>query len=209
MRIVRLKVGDRLEIFDGKGNVGACVIRQLDEVATCDIVDRWHCAEANKQVSAIIGVQQSGDFNDVLRSLTELGVNSIHVFRHAKDALFKLQKGHGKRWQRIMLNACKQAKRAWLPRLVLLQSWQEVLLTLQGDFACRYVLDKSGDKNLAEVAEKKSANRVCFVAGSSCGFSEEELDDLQKLNTSIVNLGSNTLQAKTAVVFFAGFLSLL
>ena len=154
------------------------------------------------KVIAVLAIQQHGMFGEVLRSLTELGVDTFALFRHKRDATFKFRRHE--HWHKVVVNACKQAKRAWLPEVKLLQSWQEVLAYV-GNYDC-LVLDKSGEHSLHSVEQ---SGDVCFIAGASCGFDAEELTDLCGLPVvKVVNLGNNTLRAATAVIYAGGYISL-
>lgn len=157
----------------------------------------------------MIGVQRHDTFEQVLQAITELGSDSIVVFRHNNDAKFKLRLSYQQRWQKIILGAVKQSKRAWLPTLTIARDWQELLSIIStGNFSCKLLLDSSGNYSLNYLLNRNhSLKTICLINGSSCGFSIDELADLQTLGAIPINLGGNTLRAGTATIFATGFVN--
>ena len=203
LKVVRLQIGDKLEVCNGQGMVYACVLKNMGKVAKCEVIARRYIAAPKTKVIAALAIQQSNMFGEVLRSLTELGIDTFVLFRHNHDAAFKLQQQ--RRWRKVVVNACKQAKRAWLPEVKLLQSWQEVMNYVR-DYEC-LILDKSGECSLHSI---KQSQDMCFIVGASCGFSAEELASLRALpRVKTISLGDNTLRAATAALYVGGYLSLL
>ena len=203
LKVVRLQVGDELEVFNGQGMVYSCVLKSIGKVAKCEVSAKRYVAAPKTKVIAALAIQQPNTFGEVLRSLTELGIDTFVLFRHQHDAAFKLQQQQ--RWHKVVVNACKQAKRAWLPEVKLLQSWQGMLSYVR-DYEC-LILDKSGEHSLHSIEPSQD---VCFIVGASCGYSAEELASLHTLpRVKVVNLGRNTLRAATAAVYVGGYLSLL
>ncbi|MDE3269853.1 MAG: RsmE family RNA methyltransferase [Pseudomonadota bacterium] len=201
LKIVRLQVGGEFEVFDGQGVVYACVLHSISKTtALCEIKSKTYTPAPQTKVVAALAIQQPNVFSEVLRSLVELGVDRFALFRHQRDALFKLRRQE--HWQKIILNACKQAKRAWLPDVTLLHTWQ-ALLDYVRNYDC-VVLDKSGEHGLLAL---KPQGDVCFVVGASCGYDAAELASLQSLPTArVVSLGNNTLRATTAAIYVGGVL---
>ena len=209
LRVIRAKIGQTIEVGDGQGNVLICQLQSLDrDRATCQIVNRRFIPRPATSLTTVIGIQRQDTFERVLQAVTELGSDSIVVFRHNNDAKFKLRLTCQQRWQKIIVGAVKQSKRAWLPSLTIANDWSELLEIInREDFACKLLLDSSGNHSLDYLLDQDCPKTICLISGSSCGFSTDELADLQTLGTITINLGTNTLRAETAIIFATGFVN--
>lgn len=209
LRVIRAKIGQTIEVADGQGNVFVCQLQSLDrDHATCQIVSRRFVPRPATSLTTVVGVQMQDTFERVLQALTELGSDSIVVFRHNNDAKFKLRLTHQQRWQKIIVGAIKQSKRAWLPSLTIAKDWVELLKIINtGDFSCKLLLDRSGNYSLDYLLDRNYPKTICLISGSSCGFSTDELADLQTSGAIPINLGTNTLRAETAIIFATGFVN--
>lgn len=208
--VIRAKIGQTIEVGDGRGNVFVCQLQSIDrQGATCQIVSQRFVPKPTTSLTTMIGVQKHDSFERVLQAITELGSDAIVVFRHNNDAKFKLRLSYQQRWQKIILGAVKQSKRAWLPSLTIAKDWQELLSIIStGKFSCKLLLDSSGNHSLDYLLDRNhSLKTICLINGSSCGFSTNELTDLQTLGAIPITLGTKTLRAETATIFATGFVN--
>lgn len=206
LQVVRAKMGDELEIFNGRGHVFTCKLREnIGQNAVCEVIATRFVPRPVRKITAVPGIQPVTEFEYMLRSLTELHVDRFLVYRHTQDATHKIRSAPVTRWHKILLSACKQAKRAWLPEIDLCPSWKDMLKKIEQDCDFRLALDDRGEYTLDDVLAWKPGADTCLITGSGCGFSENELADLRSLEVRSVSLGAVVLRAGTAAVFFAGF----
>lgn len=209
LRVLRAVRGDELEAFDGHGNIYRCYLQKFTRhEARATIIATHHEPRPMASVTAVLGAQAGTVDERVLRSLTELGVEHFVIFRHQHDARGKIHSSRVMRWRKIIISACKQCKRAWLPNIELLPEWEELIATLLRDFTVRLVLQRGGECSLSELLQCSPSGRVCMMVGAACGFSAAELGTLQSTSVKFIDLGINTLRTETAAVFFAGFVNL-
>ena len=99
-----------------------------------------------------------------------------------------------------MLEACKQSRRAWLPRLHAETSLTEVVEDKGLGGYTRLVADPSGVSiNELDSAQLKKTN-LSLVVGPEGGFSDTETVILRSSNVVPVRLGDGILRIETAAV---------
>ena len=211
LRVIRAKIGQVIEVGDGQGNIFICQLQSFERnYATCQIVSRRFVARPTTSLTTVIGVQMLDTFERILRSITELIIDSIVVFRHNNYARFKLRSSSRQRWRKIILGATKQSKRAWLPSLTITSNWQDLLQIINdGNFSCKLLLDSNGRDSLNYFLDRNRPRTVCLINGSSCGFRADELANLKAIGAIPLNLGGNILRAETAIVLATGFVNVL
>lgn len=208
LQVVRAVPGDELEVGDGQGQVYRCRLCSLTRhAARAEILAVQHEPRPPLTFAAALGVQSGAKFEQLLRSLTELGVTRFLIFKHQHDAHAKIGTARLPRWRKIIISASKQCKRAWLPEITLLPDWGELIKTLEKDFTFRLALKQGGDYGLSDVLSWSPHGGACMVVGAACGFSEDEVAALHAVPVRFIDLGSCTLRAETAAVFFAGFVA--
>ncbi len=208
LRVLRVARGDELEAFDGHGHVYRCRLRVLgrDEARATILAARYEPRPV-AAVAAGLGAQAGMVGEGVMRSLTELGVARFLIFRHQRDARGRIHPSRVLRWRKVLISACKQCRRAWLPDIELLSGWEELVKVLARDFTFRLVLQRGGECSLSDLLRCSPSGGVCMLVGAACGFSEAERLALRSASVKFVDLGLQTLRTETAAVFFAGFVT--
>ena len=208
LHVLRAESGDELEAFDGYGNVYRCRLQALTRhAARATIIATHHEPRPAAAVTAVLGAQAGTVGESLMRSLTELGVARLLIFRHQHDAHDKIHSSRVRRWRKIIISACKQCKRAWLPDIELLPEWEELTKTLARDFTVRLALQRGGECGLSDLLQCSPPDRVCMLVGAACGFSAAEQAALRAVSVKFIDLGLDTLRTETAAVFFAGFVT--
>ena len=201
--VLRLKPGDPITFFDGTGaRYQARIERILKDQVTATIIE--HSLDPPPKVSLHLGqaLLKGQKMDLILQKATELGVDTIWPF-YSEHGIHKPQKdAQMERWQRIVLEACKQCNRAKPPAIHLPQAITDLLAQsppcdtrlIFWEHETRQTLDKI-------IAEQETDCRsVLFLLGPEGGFSEAEVACAQKEGFTPVSLGSRILRAETATL---------
>jgi 16S rRNA (uracil1498-N3)-methyltransferase len=192
LRVLRLRVGDGLIVFDGTGLEADARIVEIDEISVQLEVDapRKVNLEPPQAITLGIALLKGDKLADVVRACTELGVGTIQLlvteFSDAKEiGSQKLQ-----RLRRIALEASKQCKRSVVPNIL------EPVKLLQ------YVPENAlmahpGSSVLPRVAVRWNGPVTLFT-GPEGGFSDQEIAWLEQHHVTRVGLGPRILRAETA-----------
>jgi 16S rRNA (uracil1498-N3)-methyltransferase len=205
-KILRLQVGDEVEVTNGRGDWAVGRIAELK--SSGGRVD----AEVERSdprppfaLGVAVGALKPGDVDDVIPALAEMGVDHVRVFGQDGAAKARLAEKAQARWTRILEQAIKQCKRAWLPELAVFGSVDELIAATAGGAAKRIVLLPSADATLGELlaaggSKAAAGGAVELVIGGEQGFSEREEALLEAGGYRKAALGSYVLRANTAAV---------
>ena len=202
-RVLRLKAGDGIIVFDslGKEYEGTII-----EEATSSVVIKIQNIFLSKRDSPLdVTLAQSllkGEKMDYLiQKATELGVKEIIPFFSSRSVPLleksgKLKRYH--RWGRIAIEASKQCGRGVVPKIEPLQDYSEILHMTYPDSLRLILWEREGGK-LKEVLERsKEKTRIFFIVGPEGGFSLDEVEDAKRAGFIPVTLGKRILRAETA-----------
>jgi len=187
-RVVRLRDGEEIEVFDGRGGAWTAVARELPSVELVQpvAVDR-EPRVALHLAMAIINLEK---FELVLQKATELGVRSIIPLVTARiEVRAERYRGKGERWQKIVFEAVKQSGRALVPVIEEPASFDDVVR--RGGTKILFDAD-------APPSELRPFDAATLFVGAEGGWSEDELRIANEHGCAFARLGPRRLRAETA-----------
>ena len=192
-RVLRLKLGDRVLLFDGTGYEYTAALTALDaKECTARIIEKRFSLQEPKLKITII--QKS----------VELGVYAI-VPTAMQRCVAKLDNEKKelekqKRWNKVSKEAAKQCGRGLVPHVAKSMSFKEALGALRGfDLALMPYeeLGHSGDRSLKRVLQSASPVHVGVLIGPEGGFSDEEAALAKEAELCMIGLGRRILRTET------------
>jgi 16S rRNA (uracil1498-N3)-methyltransferase len=210
-KVLRLKAGDEIIVFDGLGKEfeGAIVEEGLSSV----VIKIQNIFSSKRDSPLEVTLAQSllkGEKMDYLiQKATELGVKEIIPFFSSRSVPLlekskKLKRHH--RWEKIAIEASKQCGRGVVPKIESLQDYSDMLQTASPDTLRLILWEKEGIK-LKEILERlKEKKKIFFIIGPEGGFSQLEVDEAKKAGFIPVTLGRRILRAETASLCFLSIL---
>ena len=145
----------------------------------------------------------NGDFH-ASAEIDRCGV--VHLLRSADDARSAIvdeeKLARNDRWQRILIEACKRSRRAWLPELVAGGSIAEVMQREAIRQAASFIAHLAPTSRPLDVALRESASHASAIVwiGPEGGFTDAEVSLLQASGGYVVTLGAHVLRIETAAV---------
>src|SRR5690349_23764499 len=124
--VLRLKAGDEVYVFDGRGREFRCTVVKITRAAAEMRIEAEVAPakpESQLQLNLCVALLKGEKFDLVVQKATELGVRKItplitrHADIHLRDAADATKRVA--RWQRIALEAAKQSGRAFVPEISL------------------------------------------------------------------------------------------
>lgn len=196
-RVLRVKAGDALEVFDGRGSsFDARVTELLDSHATLTLGNK-RSTPAPRAVTLIQGLPKADKLELVLQKGTELGAAGF-IAAAAERSIAKLDGKEEKkreRWQRIVEEAARQCGRADVPTVRIAGSLVEAVKTLASQAVL--VLDEE-EHAVPLSAAVPETGAVALVIGPEGGLARSEVDALKALGATPVTLGPLILRTETA-----------
>ena len=195
-KVVRLARGDVCEVADGAGQW--CRGSVAADSLHFEIIPDQEFNEPPPSSPFILamGALRFRVLDDVLPALVELGTDALHLFLQPGTESDRLNDKTMVRWQRIVAEATKQSKRAYLMSVVTHVSIQALIGTIPAG-GTRLVLAVDAKASLAAV---KLEGPIVLVAGSEQGLSDGELETLQTAGFCGTRLARPVLRATTAAL---------
>jgi 16S rRNA (uracil1498-N3)-methyltransferase len=200
VRVLRLRSGDEVTLFDGRGGEYAARIAAIERtrVAIDVLGHRAVEREAVLRVVLVQGVSSGERMDFTIRKAVELGVAEVHpVLAAASVARPKGERAAARHehWQRIAIAACEQCGRNRIPKVVPLAPLSDYRAENAG---LKLLLSPLSQTPLSKIAAKSAAFVV--AAGPEAGFSAAEEAALVDGGFLPVRLGPRVLRTETAAL---------
>lgn len=205
-RVLRMKLGDEILLFDGTGFEYTAVLTVLDS-HECRAEIRERCfsrQEPSVQVTIFQGIPKSGKMESIIQKSVELGAVSI-VPTATERCVAKLEQGKKetekiKRWNKISLEAAKQCGRGRVPVVEHPISFSEAITRLKGlELALMpyEVLGHKGDHSLKKILQSNADTKIGILIGPEGGFSDQEAQNAENAGIHLIGLGKRILRTET------------
>lgn len=194
-RVLRLRVGDAVVLFDGRGSRADATVIEEGAYA-CEAGPRRSTIADRPEVHLIQALPKQPTLEDVVRSTTEIGVTAIHLASSA-HAVPRTVEARGERrrerLERIAEEAARQCERDDVPALHDPESLLAVAARADGASARLVLCGRSGGPFPTHVT-----GPVWLVVGPEGGLSEAEVASLVALGFRPVSLAATTMRVATA-----------
>jgi 16S rRNA (uracil1498-N3)-methyltransferase len=209
--VLRLKVGDKVYVFNGAGQEFQCTVEESRrDSAELKVIAQITPArpESELQLTLAVALLKGEKFDLVVQKATELGVSHIvPLVTKLADIRLRDESDAAKRvarWQRIALEAAKQSGRAVVPMVAAPVSFASLIAEPAEPGMKRLMFSEREGKSLKAAADLTgTATRITALVGSEGGWTDEELNGAQQAGWAIVTLGGRTLRAETAAIAVA------
>lgn len=195
LRVLRLRTGEPLSVFDGKGSewAGTIVRAGSGEVMVRLEEEMTDAVEPALPVMLVQGLSRPERLEWVLEKATEVGVRAIALAACARSDGPVPSPARLARWRRVLLESCKQSGRRRIPDLFGPFPLGDAAALGTGT---RIVL-VPGARPLTDALPGRP-EAVALGVGPEGGFSEEEVDALKVAGWSAASLGPRVLRTETA-----------
>jgi len=201
VNILKYKEGDRIILFDGKGNEYTGKIESIDKKKkqVKFSIEGSRKEESARPLALVQGLIRSSNMDIIIQKATELGVTHIYPLA-VKNSLVKT--GKIDRWRKIAEEACKQCGRNWFPYIDKVWDLEEAIGSLdwvKNRLVC--TLDPKA-KGLKDIPENTDSTAV--MIGPEGDFTKEELELVCSKGWMPIHLGKILLRAETAAISVLG-----
>ena len=205
VQVLRKKVGDTLDLVDGKGGWyrGEIVSTGKKSCLLNVTLVRREERRANHRLTIAICPTKSGDrYEWFLEKATEIGIDAVQplITEHSER-----RKIRPDRLEKVLESAMKQSLQAWLPELLPLQNFTQLLEIDQAEIRLIAWIDENVNSPLRNNYE--SGRSVSILIGPEGGFSGREANLAIAAGFKPVSLGPNRLRTETAGVVAAQIVS--
>ncbi len=192
-RVLRMSVGERLELCDGAGfDYDAEIVEIQKDCVTATLLNKSPSqSEPKTEFVLFQGLSKGDRMETVIQKAVELGVSEI-VPVEMKRSVAKGDKND--RWQKIATAAAKQSGRGRIPQVSSLLYSKDVIKRIP-EFDLFLLPYEGGGAPLKDLL-LKTPKRVGIWIGPEGGFDESEVAAAS--GAEIVTLGKRILRTETA-----------
>lgn len=198
--VQRLRPGDAVAVFDGRGRVARGRIASLTRDAVRISVERHSAAPSPAPAIHLYCAVPKGDRQAVMLDMaTQLGVSRFVPVAWRRSVVEPGPRAQ-ERWQRVCIEACKQSRRLHVPEIRALTPLPDAIATARADRARLLLAHLAPDaRPVHALALAHAAPHALFV-GPEGGVTDEEAQQLRAGGADLVQLGDGVLRVETAAV---------
>ena len=202
-RVLRLRVGDAVQIFDGLGNALDATIHAINgkHVLLGNLQSVLDTSTSHLHIHLVQAMSTSDKMDWVMQKATELGVNSIQAVQTqrsvAKLSEIRAEK-RSSHWQGVTVAACEQCGRNTLPTIFAPQELGAWLIAQRDVKHSKFILLPEGAVALKE--QPALNGEVTLLIGPEGGFSNDEALMAQHAGFVPIRLGPRVLRTETAAL---------
>ncbi|HEY8888349.1 MAG TPA: 16S rRNA (uracil(1498)-N(3))-methyltransferase [Gallionella sp.] len=203
LRVLRLRVGDTVEIFDGIGNECRGLIADLGarNVTVTNITENDSKRESPLHTLLAQALSSSEKMDWVIQKSTELGVTEIQPLATDRSVARLSAERTARRlehWQQVAISACEQCGRNVLPRIHAPLGIMDWLQQLKSISDTKYILLPDGMATLHD--QTKPQGRTVLLIGAEGGFSQTESAMALHCGFIPIRLGARVMRTETAAI---------
>jgi len=203
IRVLRLRVNDPVQIFDGEGNAFDAILSEINgkKVVLGNLNRRPVDYQSNLHIILAHSMCSSEKMDWVVQKATELGAAEIQPVQTQRSVARLTSERAEKRtehWRAVTIAACEQSGRNTLPDVGVPIEYSAWLTQMRNEPGAKFILDPEGSTRLQQHEPLKG--RVTLLVGPEGGFSPDETFMARQVGFSPILLGKCVLRTETAAL---------
>ena len=196
--VMRLKIGDKLSIFNTLGEWNAIIESYEKKGVKIKIMKKIRDKNNEKNIWLAFSLIKQNPLNFLIQKGTELGVQKFIPILSERTIVREI---NIQRIKKIIIEASEQSNRLSVPEINKPESLKHFLSTFPKNAHIIFCDINSDQKNLKSILEKQADGPICILIGPEGDFSEDERKMITDLNqTHSISLAKNILKAETAAI---------
>jgi 16S rRNA (uracil1498-N3)-methyltransferase len=201
-RVLRLRSGDALTVFDGSGGEFGARIEELRKDGVVVSVEEHRALDRESPLSLTLvqGISRGERMDWIIQKATELGASRI-VPVFTKRSVVRLDQKQADRklehWRAITIAACEQCGRNRIPELAAPVDFFDVL-PADSSGSTRLLLSPTGDLRIDDLDNVGAG--ITVLIGPEGGLEDAEHDAAVAAGFKAVRLGPRVLRTETAAI---------
>lgn len=204
-QVMRLKNGDRINIFDGFGREFEAVIKGFSaKTVLIELGKIIPTADKKIRITLAQAIPKAGKLDTIVKSAAELGADIIIPFDAARsvgriaDEKRSLKVA---RWQKIAGEAARSSHSSHIAKVSKVSSFADLIALASGDALRLIFWEEESQKSIKDIFtdETRAATKDFFIiVGPEGGFSKDEVMMAKEAGFISVSLGRQILKVETA-----------
>ncbi|MDP2761824.1 MAG: 16S rRNA (uracil(1498)-N(3))-methyltransferase [Sideroxyarcus sp.] len=202
-RVLRLRIGDAVQIFDGMGNALDATLHAINgkRVSLGNLQTCMATAAGGLRIVLAQAMCSSEKMDWVVQKATELGAAEISPMQTQRSVAKLAPSRADKRaqhWHNVAVAACEQCGRNDLPQLHAPQAIQEWVSAQRGVSGSKFILLPGGAGGLQ--TQPRPQGSATLLIGPEGGFTADEANMAQQAGFVPILLGPRVLRTETAAI---------
>jgi len=202
-RVLRLRAGDSIAVFNGTGTEFAASIGEFRKDCVLVDVKDERATDRESPLSIVLaqGISRGERMDWILQKATELGVSRIVPLTTERSVVRLDSKQAEKKvqhWRGIAIAACEQCGRNRVPEVTLPTDVFEFIGSTNAPGTTRLLLSPAADVSIDQVTA--GASGVSVLIGPEGGLTEKEHETALRSGFSSVRMGPRVLRTETAAI---------
>lgn len=198
VQVLRMKPGEALALFDGRGLEYLAQLEQVDKRQAVVSLQQQLQTDNESPLDILLmqGISRGERMDYAIQKAVELGVKRLlPVITERCNVQLAGDRAEKRlnHWRGVMVSACEQSGRCFLPELLPVTTLDEALLNCVDD--CKLVLAPEAEHGFSSV---KKATQIALLIGPEGGLSDAEIQRAGAAGFIGVNLGPRILRTETA-----------
>jgi 16S rRNA (uracil1498-N3)-methyltransferase len=205
--VLRMKIGDEVELFTAAGQTAAAVIAEITATGVIATVQEVREPSSTFRLTIASAIPKGARADWMIEKLSELGVDRFVPLSTARSVVHPEGKNKIERWQRLAAESAKQSRRVGVMEIETLTSLADVLTSLSSSTAA-YLSTAAGARPPAAILHPPSSS-LCLLVGPEGGWDDAELARFAERHLTPITLGGTILRVETAAIAAAAVVAAL
>ncbi len=203
--VLRMKIGEELQISDGGNRKYLCEIASMSSEEVCAFIkeEQFSDTELPSKIYLFQGLPKSDKMELIVQKAVELGVFEI-IPVVTKRAVVKLDEKKAskkvERWNSIAEGGAKQSGRNVIPNVAQVMSFKEAIAFAKelDVVLIPYELAEGMQETKQVIADIKPGQSIGIFIGPEGGFDKSEVEYAMSQGAKAITLGKRILRTETA-----------
>ncbi|OGB88810.1 hypothetical protein A2625_02055 [candidate division WOR-1 bacterium RIFCSPHIGHO2_01_FULL_53_15] len=194
--VLRMKIGDEVELLDGSGKIYSAKIVRIgkDKVETEIVSEKLEESEPRIKITLAQALPKGQKMDFIIEKAVELGASKIIPLTTERTIA---KNAKPERWQKLAKEAAEQSGRALIPEVSPLTRFEEVL-KMRNQFNLALIPWELEREMTLKSALVHRPSSILVLIGPEGGFSHNEITLAKEGGFISVSLGRSILRAETA-----------
>ena len=203
--VLRVRIGEIIYLFDNSGMEYETKVENISNKEIEISLVRKYQGKLEPTVRVILyqALLKKDKWEWVLQKTTELGVSEIIPMRTEYCISDTISENKRERYEKIIVEATEQCGGCRMPKLGELQTFAQVLQSLQQQKIPAFILHPE-EQSPSLIQATNELKEISLLVGPEGGFSEKEIEEAKEAGVLIVQLGQRILRAETATIIAVG-----
>ncbi len=200
IRVLRVRSGDSLSCFDGRGREAEATVRRVSGLdLLLEIGPERTVPPLQWALTLGVAIPKPARMEQIIDEATQLGVYEILPLATERSVRGDVSSSRQARWAQIAIEAGKQSGSTRLPEIRPVQPFKSLLTSLKGYDLC-LIAALQGPHERLEGLLASGPNRILLLIGPEGDFTSEELNQALRAGARPFSLGPTVLRCETAAL---------